>query len=54
VKRPDLDKLVRGVFDALTGVCFTDDSRIVALQAGKRIAEIGEGPGVNITIRELS
>ena len=34
-KRPDLDKLVRGVLDALTGVCYRDDSQVVTLQAQK-------------------
>jgi Holliday junction resolvase RusA-like endonuclease len=34
-KRPDLDKLVRGVMDALTGVCYLDDSQVVTIQAEK-------------------
>ena len=34
-KRPDLDKLVRGVLDALTGVCYRDDSQVVTLTAQK-------------------
>lgn len=34
-KRPDLDKLVRGVLDALTGVCYDDDSQVVTIQAEK-------------------
>jgi len=34
-KRPDLDKLVRGVFDALTGVCYKDDSQVTMLTAQK-------------------
>lgn len=34
-KRPDLDKLVRGVLDALTGVCYKDDSQVTILKAQK-------------------
>src|SRR4029078_876508 len=34
-KRPDLDKLVRGVLDALTGVCYRDDSPVIMLTAEK-------------------
>jgi crossover junction endodeoxyribonuclease RusA len=34
-RRPDLDKLTRAVFDALTGVVFTDDARVVWLLARK-------------------
>lgn len=34
-KRPDLDKLVRGVLDALTGTCYGDDSQVVVIQAEK-------------------
>lgn len=37
-KRPDLDKLTRAVFDALTGLLFTDDSRICAVEARKVFA----------------
>lgn len=51
VKRPDLDKLVRTVFDALTGPVFTDDSAIVDLQASKRLAAVHEPSGVHITVQ---
>lgn len=34
-KSPDLDKLVRGVLDALTGVCYVDDSQVVKIDAQK-------------------
>jgi len=32
---PDLDKLVRALLDALTGVCYTDDKQVISLYAGK-------------------
>lgn len=34
-RKPDLDKLVRSVLDAVTGVRISDDSRVVALAASK-------------------
>jgi hypothetical protein len=33
--RPDLDKLVRAVLDALTGPVLADDGQVVLLSAGK-------------------
>lgn len=34
-KAPDLDKLVRGVLDALTEVCYEDDSQVTTIDAVK-------------------
>jgi len=34
-KSPDLDKLVRGVLDALTNLCYVDDSQVVKIEAEK-------------------
>ena len=34
-KSPDLDKLIRGVLDALTGVCYRDDSQVCNIEAQK-------------------
>lgn len=50
VKRPDVDKLVRACLDALTNVIITDDSLVVDLSSRKRLAEIGETPGVHIEV----
>jgi crossover junction endodeoxyribonuclease RusA len=47
--RPDLDKLVRAVFDALTGVAFQDDSQATQLRASKTYAD-GRAPGVVVTL----
>lgn len=52
IKRPDIDKLSRAIFDALSGVCYVDDSQVVGLKASKRIALPGEYPGCHITITE--
>jgi len=55
VKKPDLDKLVRAVFDAITSAgVWTDDSAAVDVRATKRIAEIGEPTGCLITIRDTT
>lgn len=49
-KKPDVDKLARAVLDALTGIAWADDSQVIDLRARKRLAEIGETPGVYITV----
>lgn len=45
--RPDLSKLVRAVEDALTGIVFTDDSRVVEIVTAK---QYGERPGVLVIV----
>ena len=52
IKRPDLDKLARGILDAMTHVCFDDDSAVVDLHLHKRIALVAETPGVVIELKE--
>jgi crossover junction endodeoxyribonuclease RusA len=49
-KKPDLDKMIRSVKDALKGVLYMDDAQVVDLVAQKRYSE---SPGVEITFREL-
>lgn len=49
-KRPDTDKLVRAVLDALSETVFGDDSQVVEIHAWKRLAEIGEPPGVEVRV----
>jgi len=44
--QPDLDKLIRAVLDALTGVCYDDDAQVVMLLATK---QYGESTHVEIT-----
>jgi Holliday junction resolvase RusA-like endonuclease len=51
--RPDLDKLCRHAADALSGLIYTDDARVVELIASKTFA-IGEPPGVRITVEDIS
>jgi crossover junction endodeoxyribonuclease RusA len=50
VKRPDLDKLIRAVLDALTGVIWQDDSQVTRLTVEKYIALPTEEPGVHICV----
>jgi len=52
VKRPDLDKLIRAILDALYNVAYTDDSQVVVLLTEKRYVREGESPGVRIAIQE--
>jgi Holliday junction resolvase RusA-like endonuclease len=48
---PDLDKLTRLTADALTGIVFDDDSRIVALVVEKRYALPGkEGARIGVEV----
>lgn len=54
-RRPDLDKLVRAVMDALTGIVFADDAQVIRLQAAKSYPGEEEfaldRPGAAITVR---
>jgi crossover junction endodeoxyribonuclease RusA len=53
VKVPDLDKLVRGVCDALTGTVYADDSQVVSFNVWKRTAELNEPTGAHFTVETL-
>ena len=48
---PDLDKLVRCVKDALTGVLWKDDSQVALMPAVRKV--YGDEPGVMIEIQSL-
>lgn len=50
IKRPDVDKLQRALFDALSGVVWRDDSQLVDVHARKRLAEVDEQPGALIRV----
>lgn len=50
-KKPDIDKLIRAVLDAITSAgVIEDDARIVQLRAKKRLAEAIEVPGMRLTL----
>lgn len=50
VQKPDVTKLVRAAEDALTGICWVDDSQIVEQFASK---DFGDTPGLKVTIEPL-
>ena len=47
---PDLDKLIRAVLDALTGIAYHDDAQVVHLITTKIYSE---NPGVQVSIKAL-
>lgn len=49
-KRPDLDKLLRAIGDAITGIVVVDDATIVELRARKAYGS----PSAQIAIRSLA
>ncbi len=49
-RRPDLDKLIRAILDALTGIVFRDDSQVIGIYAAKDWGT----PGVEIHIFQIS
>jgi Holliday junction resolvase RusA-like endonuclease len=51
--RPDLDKLVRAVLDALTGCCFHDDAQVSEIAARKRYADF-DPPGLVLDVQEFA
>ena len=49
--RPDLDKLERAVNDAIVSAgVIKDDSYIIATTKKKRLAELGEAPGLRLRL----
>lgn len=50
--RPDLDKIVRAVLDALTSAVWYDDSQVVTLMASKDYGR-GDGPNTAIVVYEV-
>lgn len=54
-KAPDLDKLVRAVCDALTQAgAWRDDSQVAEISTYKRYIEVGEEPGVRISVGRVN
>jgi len=49
-KKPDCDKLARGILDALTGILWRDDSQVVEMAARKLY---GDPPRAEIEVEEL-
>lgn len=53
LKRPDLDKLLRSVKDALTQVVWQDDAQVVQVKATKQYADAGEAPCAVVVVTPL-
>lgn len=51
VKKPDLDKLIRAVLDALTGIGYEDDSQVMLIDATKRYVVSGEMAGIVVCVQ---
>lgn len=49
-RKPDLDKLIRSVFDSIAGVVIRDDSRVVAITALK---VYGDPPGCVVVVHPV-
>ncbi len=49
--RPDIDKLVRSVSDALSGILYDDDGQIQQIAASKYYADAGEMPCIKVYVR---
>jgi Holliday junction resolvase RusA-like endonuclease len=57
VVKPDLDKLLRAVNDALTGIVWVDDNQVVEIAAAKRYVRddgVGDFVGASITVESLT
>jgi len=50
----DSDKLARSILDAMTGVCFDDDSQVIDLTIQKRYCSGDEPQGALITVIPLN
>ena len=51
-KKPDLDKLLRALKDALKGVLYQDDAQVVLVHAGKVYAAVGAAPCAIVTVAD--
>jgi crossover junction endodeoxyribonuclease RusA len=52
-KLGDADKLLRACGDALTKICYDDDSLIVAISSVKLFCNPSDGPGAHVSISRL-
>lgn len=52
-KRPDLDNLLKGLFDGMKGVVYSDDSQVQEIKAQKFYHGVLESPRVEVEIVEV-
>lgn len=50
--KPDLDNFLKLIFDAMEGIVYTNDSRLVEVTAREHLVRRG-GPRVEVTVEEL-
>ncbi len=50
-KKPDVDNVIKAIFDALNGVVWDDDTQVVQVMVRKRYAAV---PGVAVEIAEVT
>ncbi|MED4586645.1 RusA family crossover junction endodeoxyribonuclease [Brevibacillus choshinensis] len=50
VKKPDIDNMIKGLFDGANGLIWKDDNQVVDVQAVK---VYGETPGIEFEVTEL-
>ena len=50
MRKPDLDKLLRGLLDPLVGVLIADDARVISIVATKDYVPEGGRPGVDVRL----
>lgn len=50
ISKPDIDKLERAILDALTGVCWPDDSRSIAV---RKVKLFGAREGVHVLVHGM-
>lgn len=50
IKKPDIDNLIKGIFDSANGIVWQDDKQVVACEATK---EYGDWSGFEIEVKEL-
>lgn len=54
LKAPDVDKLARAILDALTHVCWRDDSQVVGLFVSKAYADVNDSPRAWIRVTSVA
>ncbi len=54
VYKPDIDKLLRAVCDAMSGIVYADDCQVVSINSKERyINEVQPLAGVEVSVREI-
>lgn len=51
ITKPDIDKLVRGALDGMTGIVFRDDSQVVSVSAQKEFG-LPERAEISVSVAE--